>query len=101
MAYKRGTDVMFEATFTDKDGNPYDPDTGTAKLYCKNFVTGIYLAGYDRATGGAVMARTALGVFQKDVQFALTDAAGQYEVEVEGFVGTKRSLDSIKISVRA
>ena len=101
MSYKRGTDVLIEATFSDKDGNLYNPDTGTAKLFCKLSTTGVYLTGYDRATGGAAMTLITTGVYQKDIQFLLTDTAGQYEVEVEGFVGTKRSLDSLKIAVRA
>lgn len=101
MAYKRGTDVLFEATFTDPDSNPIDPDTGTARLYCKFVNTGVYLAGYDRATSGKLMDKISTGVYRADVQFGLADTVGQYETEVEGYIGTKRALDSIKISLRA
>lgn len=101
VAYKRGTDVLFETTFTDRDGLPIDPDPNTAKLYCKNKRTGVYLTNYDRATGGQTMTKIAVGVYQMDVQFLLTDSVDYYEVECEGYIGPKRSLDSIVISVRA
>ena len=101
MAYKRGTNVLFEATFTDKDGLNFDPDTGTARIYVKK-PDGTYMTGYDPAVGnGAAMTKMSTGVYQKDVQFARTDPVGQYEIEVQGTVGTKTSLDSVKINVRA
>ena len=100
MAYKRGTNVLFEATFTDKDGNNYDPDVGTAKLYAKK-PDGTYLTGYDPAVGGRLMTQISTGVYQADLQLQRTDLVGQWEIEVEGYVGTKRSLDSLKIQVRA
>jgi hypothetical protein len=104
VAYKRGTSILFEATFTDKDGVLYDPDVGTAKMYVKNVsvpAAPVYLTGYDRATGGKSMTKISTGVYQADWQSLLTDAVAPYEVEVEGFVGVKRSLDSVKVSVRA
>ena len=105
MAYKRGTDVLFEVTFTDKTGQNFDPDTGTAKLYVKlidpSTGLGTYITGYDRATGGKVLTKTAVGVYEGDVQFLLTDTVGQYEVEMEGFLGTKRFLDSVKVAVKS
>lgn len=102
MAYKRGTNVLFGCTFNDpKTGEPFDPDVGTIKLYVKGLNTGTYLTGYDRATGGAAMTKIAVGDYEKDVQFLLTDVVQPYEVEMEGFVGTKRFLDSVKITLKA
>lgn len=100
MAYKRGTNVLFEVTFTDKDGNVFNPDTNTAKLYVKK-PDGTYLTGYDPALGGAAMTQITTGVYQKDVQFARTDPVGRYIVEAEGRVGAKTFLDEAQIQVKA
>lgn len=100
MAYKRGTNVLFEATFTDKDGVVFDPDAGTAKLYAKK-PDGTYMTGLDPATGGRLMTAVAVGVYQADVQFARTDPVGRYTIEAEGKVGTKTFLDDAQIQVKA
>jgi len=100
MAFKRGTNVLFEAVFTDSGGANFSPTTGTAKLYAKK-PDGTYLTGYDPATGGKLMTLLSVGVYQADVQWLRTDPVGQYEIETEGQTAGKTFLDSIKVNVRA
>lgn len=100
LAYKRGTSIMFEITFTDSNGALYDPDTGTAKMYVKK-PDGTYLSAYDRVTGGKPLTYVSQGLYTGVLTLALTDPIGSYEVEAEGKTGILPTLESIKVSVRA
>lgn len=98
--FKAGTAVLVEATFTDKDGNLYDPDANTIKLFAKK-PDGTYKAGFDpNVGGGTAMTKMSVGVYQATLQLARTDPTGIWVLETQGSVGSEVSLDDAKIQVR-
>jgi len=99
LAYKAGTAIIIETTFTDSNGGLIDPDVGTAKLYVKN-PTGGYVAGFVRAVSGGAMTKISLGVWQYTYQTTVGDAAGGWTFETEGKIGTITSIDDVKIQIK-
>lgn len=99
MAFKIGTVAIIEATFTDKDGNLFDPDTGTAKLSVKK-PDGTYYSGFLASPNGAVMTKISTGLYQKTFQSAFGDPRGLWTFEVEGYSGPSRTVDDAKIQFR-
>lgn len=99
MAYKRGTNIEFEATFTDADGTLYDPDVNTVKLQIRKPDLTI-LTGWSFADN-KVMNKVSTGVYRLTYQSTTSDITGTYLVESTGAVGAIVTLDDAKIQVKA
>lgn len=99
MAFKRGTDIEFETTFTDADGVLYDPNTNTVKVQVKK-PDGTVYTGWSFADN-KYMTRQSTGVYRVILQTAASDPVGTWTVEVQGSVGAYTSMDDFKFSLKA
>jgi|ERR1051326_1909739 hypothetical protein len=99
LTVKRGTDIPLEVTFTDADGNLYDPDTNTAKLQVKK-PDGTTYTGY-AFTDNKYLTKISTGVYRITFQTAVADPVGLWTLEVQGATAPNTSMNDIKVLVRA